>query len=570
MAAGKLGKVASAAMLLGGVSTAAYLPLGLAMPAMAQAPAPTSVATAAPIMAQPADNCAQLNGSHFGDAEVTSAATQPQAAAVPGTIGVPNDHPAFCRIVGHIHPEAGSDIGFEVWMPTANWDGRLNGAGTGGFAGPIAYRDLAAAVQAGQAGVSTDTGHKGSGIESAWAKGHPERVRDYGWRAVHLSAVAAKQIIARFYGRVPDHSYFMSCSNGGRQALMEASRFPDDYDGIIAGAPAAVWTDLAMSMISTMQAQLAPGAALKPAQAGLLQAEVLRQCDARDGQVDGLIDDPRQCRIDISKLACGVSGSAQCFTPPQIDALRTIYAGRRDARGQQVAFGYAPSGGEVGMPAMLGWDGWIMWGSGLHQQKNLGGGMLTNFPAEPIATPEEFDFNNDPARLKAAVSGDLDAKPDLSAFFARGGKLIMYHGWADAAIPPRMTLEFRQAILRQSGARAPASMRLFMVPGMQHCFAGPGPWAFGQMNAPMPNDTPERNVATAIQAWVEQGRAPQSLIGQRGMANFAGGLAADGSLAAGQHKERLLCAYPARAVLRRDGDPDVAASYICRKPAKQI
>jgi hypothetical protein len=370
--------------------------------------------------------------------------------------------------------------------------------------------------------------------------------------------------MAKFYGHGPDHSYFMSCSNGGRQALMEASRFPEDYDGIVAGAPAAVFTDLGMAMINTVQAQLSPGGALNASQASFLRDEVVRQCDALDGQVDGLIADPRQCHFDASKLACVSSSSPQCFTAPQITALRRIHAGARDARGRQVAFGYLPSGGEAGLPRYLGWDNWIMTAGGPHTQAIFAKGLLADFPPAPFANPETFDFNEHPALFKAALAWDLDARPDLRAFFARGGKLIMYHGWADAAVPPEMTLAFRAAVLHNSGPRAAGAMRLFMVPGMQHCFAGSGPWAFGQMSPPSPGDTPERNVGSAIQAWVEQRRTPESLIGQRGVANFTGGLAADGSLGAGQHKERLICAYPKRPVLLRGQDPDMASSYECK------
>src|SRR6185437_4014286 len=202
----------------------------------------------------------KLDGVEILSATDQRAGSPVEGARMPGMTGNPGEGalvaglPAFCRVVGRIHPEPGSDIHFEVWMPSAGWDGRFNGVGTGGFAGSIDYLTLGLALKSGQASASTDTGHSGNASESAWAKDHPERVRDYGWRAVHLTTAAAKQLVTRFYGRSPDHSYFIGCSNGGRQGLMEASRFPRDYDGILAGAPAAVWTDLAMSMINVVQA----------------------------------------------------------------------------------------------------------------------------------------------------------------------------------------------------------------------------------------------------------------------------------------------------------------------------
>lgn len=344
------------AVLLSSMAAAFTVLLGHSSASAAQvsAPAPGSEAPAN-------DRCATLAGLKLDQVMIESAVTQPASAPVaganlPGMDGSPGAGaavaglPAFCRVIGRIHPEPGSDIRFEVWMPSEGWDGRLNGGNNGGFAGSISYMDLASAVKAGQAGASTDTGHSGNGMESAWAEGHPERVRDYGWRGIHLTTVTAKKLLASFYGRGPDRSYFVGCSNGGRQALMEASRFPEDFDGIIAGAPAAVFTDLAMAMTNTLQAQLPPGAALRPEQARLLQSQVIEQCDAIDKQVDGLVADPLKCKVDVSKLACGVNRSPQCFTPPQLEALKRIHAGPRDASGRQVASGYPASGAEHGDP----------------------------------------------------------------------------------------------------------------------------------------------------------------------------------------------------------------------------
>ncbi len=545
-----------------------YGALGRGSPANAQQAGPAAATMGAD------DSCANLAGLKLDQVQIVSARSQAANAPVagvrlPGMTGNPDEGPpvaglpAFCRVVGHIHPEPGSDIAFEVWMPAQGWDGRLNGIGTGGFAGSVEYVSLGLALKAGEVGVSTDTGHSGTSFDSAWAKGHPERVRDYGWRAVHLTTVAAKQLVAAFYGHGPDHSYFVGCSNGGRQGMMEASRFPDDYDGIVSGAPAAVWTDLAMAMINSLQAQSPPGEPIRAEQAHLLQDEVLRQCDGRDGQIDGLVADPRQCRFDVSKLACGVSSSSQCFSAPQLTALRRIYAGPHDRAGRPLTASYLPSGSEVGAPSpTLGWDGYILTGpSGRPQSGLLVGGLLKDLVQTPFATPETFDFNTDPARLKAAVAEDLDAKPNLRRFFDRGGKLILWHGWADAAIPPGATLRFHQAILRDSGPRAKDSMRLFMVPGVQHCLGGTGPDVFGQLNAPQPGDTPERSMTAALQAWVETRRSPDTFVGRRGL----GGLM--GIPATQPEKQRLLCTYPATAVLKPGADPDKAASYSCRSAA---
>ena len=549
--------------LLGGKGGAPNL-ISAEAPANAQPAEPL-----APIAATDVQACTRLAGLKFGGVEIVSAMSQPagapvQGARLPGLTpggGAPvAGLPAFCRVVGRIQPEPGSDIGFEVWMPSAGWDGRLHGVGIGGFAGSIDYLTLGLALKAGQAGVATDTGHKGGAQDSSWAKGHPERVRDYGWRAIHLTTVAAKQLVHAFYGRGPDRSYFVGCSGGGRQGLMEAARYPDDYDGVVAGAPAASWTDLAIAMINPVQAQLPPGAVIRPEQATLIQDEVLRQCDALDGQVDGLVGDPRQCRLDVSKLACGASKSPQCFSPPQLAALSRIYAGPRDASGRQLAGAYLPGGSEVGTPfPQLGWEGYILKGpSGRPGGEALVEGLLSDVAQRPFATPATFDFNKDPARLKAALSRDLDAPPNLRRFFDRGGKLILWHGWADAAIPPEATLKYYAAMLRSSGPRAKASAQLFMVPGVQHCFGGTGPASFGQSQAPQPGEKPETSMVAALQAWVEGTKRPEKIIGRRGFGGFMG------MPVSKPERQRLLCAWPAKAVLQAGADPDKASSYDCR------
>ena len=543
----------------------AWLAQGSRAAAQEPAPAPASASAAA------AERCAGLAALKLDRVVIESATLQPAGAAVsganlPSMTGTPGGGapvaglPAFCRVRGAMHPQADSDIRFEVWMPEGGWDGRFNGANSGGLAGYINYNDLAAAVRAGQAGAGSDAGHEALPGDATWAKGHPQKVRDYGWRAVHLTTVIGKRLVAAYYGRPAAHSYFIGCSNGGRQALIEASRFPEDYDGIVAGAPAIAITQVTMSMVNVIQAQLPPGAAIRPEQAQLLQSEVLEQCDAADGQTDGLVADPRRCKFDAGKLACGVSVSPQCFTPPQIKALERIHSGAHDASGRLLAFGYPPSGAEVGNPVKaFGWDGNILarFQSVSGGGKTLSEGVLMDLAQTPIASDATFDFDKDPARLEAALGADLDAQPDLHRFFARGGKLIMWHGWADPILPPESSVAFYEAALRKSGSRAQDQLRLFMVPGVQHCVGGTGPDALGQIGAPMPKDAPARSLGAAIQAWVEEGRVPDSIVGRRGMIALA-------MKPGTPERQRLVCAYPARAVLRQGADPDKAVSYECR------
>ena len=529
------------------------------MPSRAQ-DAPPAMAS----LAHPVDHCAELAALSLDHVELTAATSEGSEAAPAGTPGSLAARmaalPGFCRITGRMHPEAGSDIGVEVWMPLANWDGRLHGAGNGGFAGYVSYADLGAAVRAGAVGVATDTGHYAAMIDASWAKAHPERIRDYGWRAIHLSALLAKQLIVKMYGRPADHAYFMACSGGGRQGLVEAERFPDDYDGIVASAPASIFTDMALTMINTVQAQTAPGAAIRSNQVPFLQAEVLRQCDALDGQMDGLVADPRQCHLDVSKLECATSDSPQCFTPPQVEALRKIYAGPRNSSGRQLAPAFPASGGEHGTAGSSGWELWVL-GDGKRRpnQSFLPDGILANFIAEPFASTDTFDFDKDTARLRALLAPDIDAKPDLTRFFKRGGKLIMWHGWADPAIAPQLSINFHESILRASGYRAKGSVRLFMVPGVQHCFGGPGPNMFGQIVAPMPGASPESSLGAAIHAWVESGLAPDKIIAHTGSITEFAGAPPNGP----EENRRLICAYPARATLRSNGDTTNVLSYQC-------
>jgi hypothetical protein len=518
----------------------------------------------------PEERCGELAGIGLKDVEIVSArletggpvegASMPSMATQSTTAGPPvSGLPAFCRVIGRIRPQPQSEIGFEVWMPRDGWDGRLTGAGSPGAAGSTLYFMLAAAVRGGQAGVSNDGGHRGGVNDVSWAPGHPERLRDFGWRAAHLSTIAAKALVAHYYGRPAEHAYFIGLSNGGRQALVEASRFPEDYDGILAGAPAPDFTQTQMAQLWTQQAQLPPGASIRPVQAKLLQAEVLRQCDELDGQLDGLIDDPRRCHVDTSKLACGVSTSPDCFTPAQLVALKRIYAGRKDKKGRWAAVPFPPAGSEVADP-LFGWD------RNFFSSEDKTDAAREQVPVQTldgqtIATLGDFDFDHDPARYRAAsADAGLDPSSDLRRFFARGGKLIIWQGWADSDIPPQMAIDYYEQVRHVSGPLAARSMRLFMIPGMQHGFGGKGADLFGGMMAPPKEAAPESDLAAALQAWVESGRVPDSFVGRR----HSAGATEAGAPASRPPRERLICAYPGRAVLSSGADPDHGASYLCQ------
>jgi len=498
-----------------------------------------------------AGDCASLQGKAPPNAQITAATLLPAGPfVIPPELGPARtvQLAAICRIQGVLRPTPDSAITFEVWLPAEGWNGRFLGVGNGGFAGSIGYTNLVAAVQGGYAAASTDTGHGPGLTDASWAVGHPEKVVDFGWRAVHLTAVAGKTLTAGFYGAPPQKSYFSSCSNGGRQGLMEAQRFPEDYDGIIAGAPAYNWTGLFTNFVWNAQALARPGAGIPAGKTPALARAVLAQCDALDGFTDGLVSDPRQCRVDLEKLACTGKESDACLTPPQITALRAIYQGAHTSSGKQIYVGYPP-GGEAA-PGSAGWDTWIFGAApGASIQNAFGSSFVKQIVGAPSTwMPSDFDFDRDFGPLEAKTAATFNAtNPDLSRFAARGGKLILYYGWSDAAIPAQGTIAYRDNVVSRMGARrAGEFVRLFVVPGMHHCAGGTGPNDFGQNAVPVPGDSSTSSVMVALQDWVERGRAPEQLIARQ------------------QSRTGLICAYPKRATLGKGADPSRAESYMCR------
>jgi hypothetical protein len=303
-----------------------------------------------------AQTCEKLAELKLANTTITAAQPVGAGAFTPaaGSAAAFKELRAFCRVTGTIKPTTDSDIRFEVWMPSSGWNGKFQGIGNGGFAGSISYGGLAGAIARGYAAASTDTGH--TVPDASWALGHPEKITDYGHRAIHEMTEKAKSIISSFYGNGPKHSYFASCSNGGRQALMEAQRYPSDYDGLIAGAPANYFTHILTGFAFNLQATLIDPASYIPAtKLKAIEAAALAACDARDGVTDSVIDDPTKCSFDPSVLLCKGSESDQCLTEKQVTALKQIYAGPRNSKGEQIIPGFLP-GGETG-PG--GWGSWI-------------------------------------------------------------------------------------------------------------------------------------------------------------------------------------------------------------------
>jgi feruloyl esterase len=329
--------------------------------------------------------------------------------------------PAFCRVAATLTPSSDSDIKIEVWLPALVWNGKFQAVGNGGWAGAISYGALASALQEGYATASTDTGHIGG--NASFAIGHREKVIDFAYRAVHEMAVKSKTIIAAFYDRAARLSYWTGCSTGGRQGLMEAQRHPEDFDGIIAGAPANNQTQLCAWRIAVEAKILQEPASVVPrTKLTLVNRAVLAACDALDGVTDGLLTDPHQCQFDPTTLLCRRGDGDNCLTPPQVDAVKAGYAPAKKKTGELIYPGLVP-GGETG---------WAMLTGANPEPGAIDVGMFRYVAHEdPAWDWRTFDLDRDTA-LVDKKAGFIDAtNPDLSAFRARGGKLLIYHGWND-------------------------------------------------------------------------------------------------------------------------------------------
>jgi feruloyl esterase len=493
------------------------LALGLALGVAAPGPA--------------SEPCADLITLALPDTTITSAVLVPASSA----------SPAFCGVQGVVAPA----VQFEVRMPATGWNGKFQGVGNGAFAGNIATGSLAAAVVQGYAAASTDTGHVGSPIDASWALGHPELVVDFGHRGIHVMTVAAKAIVEAFYGTPPTRSYFLGCSTGGKQALTEAQRYPDDYDGIVAGAPANYFTHLVMASNWIAQAlHEDPASVIPTTQLPLIADAVLARCDAKDGIVDGVLDDPRRCRFRPGRLRCKGAAAPTCLTAAQVDGLKKVYTGPRLANGTRVFPGHPP-GGEVGSN---GWGTWIA-----STGPTLGYLIQDSFFRFMVFEDAGFDWrtvevDRDMPVVDAKLAAVLNATdPDLTPFQSRGGKLLMYHGWSDAAISPLNSIDYWKSVVATArGNGSPPVedfLRLFMVPGMQHCGSGPGPNTFDAL-AP-------------LERWVEQDIAPDEII-----ATHATGGTVD--------RTRPLCPYPLVARWDGVGSTDDATSFSCARRRRRF
>jgi len=495
-------------------------------------------AAAAPFKAALAVDCGKLQSTSFPDTRITlveevapdpiwiyppSLFTTMAERLANGPVGAQKP---FCRVVGIIEKE----INFEVWLPR-DWNGKFQGVGNGGLTGAINYPAMGEALAHGYATASTDTGHRTQQgfFEDEWLEGHPERLVNFAYRAHHLMAVTSKQIVKAYYRKPAERAYYSGCSSGGWEGLSEAQRYPDDYDGIVAGAPAINFVQVRGILVAQMSLKN-PQGTLTHDLAQRLAAAAVAKCDAQDGVKDGVIDDPRKCDFDPAELQCKSDSSKDCLSEAQVRTARALYGPMKSPGGMQLypgaAYGASPL---AELP--------------VSEKTEPGHAAITlMLPKKPAWDVHTFNPDRDIPVLQKELGATLNAtNPDLHRFEAHGGKLLMYHGWADPLLSPYNTLDYYSAVVKTMGGQQAAEkfVRLFMVPGMEHCRGGPGPDTF--------------DAVASVDNWVEHGVPPDRLI--------AAHKGADGKTV---DRTRPLCRYPQVARYKGSGSTAEAASFSCQ------
>ncbi len=502
-------------------------------------------------------------------AEKVTSGVFTEQSATSGKTRKYSELPTFCRVQGLATPVAGSRIGFEVWLPdAANWSQRLHMVGNGGYGSNLYYAQLATRIRSGDVAVATDTGHTGDTL--TFGKDNPEAIVDWGNRAVHESVVAAKAITVAYLGKMPAHSYFSGSSTGGHEALTAAQRHPDDFDGIIAGAPGNNRTNLNLEFLWEFVHNHHPGDNEHPivpeAKLSIVNAAAVRACDAQDGVSDGVINDPRECHFNLQSLLCKAGEQPDCLTAEQVTALQAIYAGPRDARNGKQIYPPFPFGSEgVDYDGHPGWSNF--WSDPDHPNEPQ---RVDFFRYWVFHNPGwnwwEFNWGSDVDTVTRVMGPVVNAtNPDLGKFRARGGKLIMFMGWADPVGAAPEAINYYDSVVSRSKAGSPddrlkdtqSFARLYMVPGMSHTAHGPGATNFSNAtrdSAPPVSD-PQHDMALALQEWVEDGKAPAELIAT----HYSKGTGPSGTV----QFQRPLCVYP-QVAKYVGGDTSVASSFKCQ------
>ena len=503
---------------------------------------------AAALLQQPA--CDAVKTISLAHATITAAEFVAAGAPSPGRgrggSGAPL--PAHCRVAVTLTPSPDSHIEMELWLPTETWNGKFLAVGNGGWAGSISTDAMASGLRRGYATASNDTGHKGG--SAAFALGHPEKLVDFAYRAMHEMAMQSRALIQAFYRRAPQLSYYQGCSTGGRQGMMAAQRFPDDFDAIIAGAPVYNMVHLNVSQVALQVDMLRnPSRLVPPEKRTLLANAVVAACDAHDGVKDGIVGNPRACRFDPAVLACKTGPSSSpgvsapdCLTAEQVENARSAYAPVTTKSGTVVYPGRSPGfESEWRIPTP---------GTPLNP-------LFTDMPRyvgrqDPRWNPMTFDLETDLAR--ALKNGGLieASDPDLARFKARGGKLLLYHGWADPGPAPENTINYYEAVNRTLGGKQDDWMRLFLMPGVGHCGGGVGP--------------DQADFLGAMERWREQGVAPGQIIATRPAGRGGQPPSPDGFGGSRTPMSRPLCPHPQVARYNGSGSTDDAKSFNCVAP----
>ena len=476
--------------------------------------------------AQPCDRLSQLASPTVS---ITLAKVMDAGNLTPaGSTNALQNLPAFCRVAVDLKPTPDSDIHIEVWLPTSQWNGKFIAVGSGGWGGSLSYGEMADALRRGYATSATDDGH--TGRSASFVVGHPEKLIDFAYRAEHEMTVEAKTLIHAFYGRDPRYSFWNGCSGGGREGLLQASRYPDEFDGIIAGDPASIRRN-AWALELAIQTFKDPEAYIPPAKYPMIHRAVLEACDAKDGLKDGLIEAPESCNVDFKSLQCKAADGPDCLTAHQVQTAQTITSPVATKAGK-ILFPRVEPGTELRWSRLAGGP----------QPADL---FLDEFRYIVYQDPNwdwrSFDLERDSAKAHAIDKNVDELNPDLTAFEKHGGKLLLYHGWADQQVAPGSSVEFYKAVLESSGSPEQTSnwIRLFMAPGMAHCSGGEGPDTFDKISV--------------MEQWVEQGKTPEQIIAAH---ETAGKI----------DRTRPLCPYPQVAHYNGTGSIDEASNFSCRLP----
>ena len=502
------------------------------------ASSPTSVAAA---------DCSNLINLALRNTTINSATVTRAAGFVP----------EYCRVLATSHNLPQSAIHFEVALPTTKWNGKYLFAGGGGFNGTIPGLDQALAE--GYAAAGSDTGHEGGSLDGAWALNNLQAQTNYGYLATHVVTLLGKEILRTYYGQNERRSYFVGCSNGGKMALMEVQRYPDDFDAAIAGDPVIDRTKLMMSY--AWNAQALAQAPIPPSKIPLIENATLAACRESGGVIAGVITTPGRCRFDPKTILCSAGDGPTCLTSGQVQALQGVLHGPTNSAEVHLYPGFPP-GHEDDYPSFITGNGTM--NSSPSSQWKFQDQFMRYFIFGPnFDSVKQFSFDTHPAKL-ASFAGDQDAtNPDLSAFKAHGGKLILYHGWADHSITPVRTIEYYAEVIDTMGRgdqkadKVTDFFRLFMVPAMHHCGNGPGPNSFGGANQGFPQQFDrQHDIVIALDRWVEQGLAPDKIIAS----HLTNGVV---------DRTLPLCPYPQVTVYNGSGDVKVTESYHCENRSFQ-